>query len=92
MHAARRRALDAVLVWRLDRWGRSVADLLWTLRELEDLGVGCGSLTEALDLTTATCRAMAGRLAVFAACERDIIRERVRAGIAHARQQGKPHG
>jgi DNA invertase Pin-like site-specific DNA recombinase len=92
MHAARRRALDAVLVWRLDRWGRSVADLLWTLRELEDLGVGFVSLTEALDLTTPTGRAMAGLLAVFAEFEREILRERVRAGIAHARQHGKPHG
>jgi putative DNA-invertase from lambdoid prophage Rac len=92
MHAARRRAIDAVLVWRLDRWGRSVTDLLWSLRELEALGVGFVSLTEALDLTTPTGRAMAGLLAVFAEFEREILRERVRAGIAHARQQGKPHG
>jgi DNA invertase Pin-like site-specific DNA recombinase len=69
-----------------------VADLLWTLREIEDLGIGFGSLTEALDLTTPTGRALAGRLAVFAEFERDIVRERARAGIAHARQQGKPHG
>src|ERR1700682_6114268 len=50
--AARRRAIDCVLVWRLDRWGRSVADLLATLQELDHLGVGFVSLTEALDLTT----------------------------------------
>jgi DNA invertase Pin-like site-specific DNA recombinase len=47
--AARRREIDVVLVWRLDRWGRSVADLLATLQELEHLGVGFVSLTEALD-------------------------------------------
>jgi DNA invertase Pin-like site-specific DNA recombinase len=65
--AARRREIDVVLVWRLDRWGRSVTDLLATLQELEHLGVGFVSLTEALDLTTPAGRAMAGLLAVFAA-------------------------
>ena len=52
LQAARRREIDVVLVWRLDRWGRSVADLLATLQELDHLGVGFVSLTEALDLTT----------------------------------------
>jgi hypothetical protein len=47
MEAARRREIDVVLVWRLDRWGRSVTDLLATLQELEHLGVGFISLTEA---------------------------------------------
>ena len=55
--AARRREIDVVLVWRLDRWGRSVTDLLATLQELEHLGVGFVSLTEALDLTTPAGRA-----------------------------------
>jgi DNA invertase Pin-like site-specific DNA recombinase len=81
-----------VLVWRLDRWGRSVADLMVTLQELHELGVGFVSLTEAFDLTTPTGRAMAGLLTVFAEFEREILRERVRAGIAQARQRGKPHG
>ena len=96
LEAARRREIDVVLVWRLDRWGRSVTDLLATLQELEHLGVGFVSLTEALDLTTPAGRAMAGLLAVFAEFEREILRERVRAGLAHARQNGKsgpaPHG
>ena len=92
LEAARRREIDMVLVWRLDRWGRSVADLLATLQELEHLGVDFVSLTEALDLTTPTGRAMAGLLAVFAEFERDILRERVRAGLAHARQNGKRLG
>lgn len=86
--AARRREIDVVLVWRLDRWGRSVADLVSTLQELQHLGVGFVSLTEALDLTTPAGRAMAGLLAVFAEFEREILRERVRAGLDHARQQG----
>jgi putative DNA-invertase from lambdoid prophage Rac len=92
LQAARRRGIDVVLVWRLDRWGRSVTDLLTTLQELEHLDVGFVSLTEALDLTTPTGRAMAGLLAVFAEFEREILRERVRAGLAHARQNGKKLG
>jgi len=86
--AARRRDIDVVLVWRLDRWGRSVADLVSTLQELTALGVGFVSITEALDLTTPAGRAMAGLLSVFAEFERDIMKERVRAGLAHARLQG----
>ena len=92
LEAARRREIDVVLVWRLDRWGRSVTDLLATLQELEHLGVGFVSLTEALDLTTPAGRAMAGLLAVFAEFEREILRERVRAGLAHARQNGQRLG
>ena len=92
MDAARRREIDVVLVWRLDRWGRSVTDLLVTLQELEHLGVGFVSLTEALDLTTPSGRAMAGLLAIFAEFEREILRDRVRAGLAHARQNGKQLG
>ena len=92
LEAARRREIDVVLVWRLDRWGRSVTDLLATLQELEHLGVGFVSLTEALDLTTPAGRAMAGLLAVFAEFEREILRERTRAGLAQARQNGKRLG
>jgi DNA invertase Pin-like site-specific DNA recombinase len=92
LEAARRREIDGVLVWRLDRWGRSVTDLLATLQELEHLGVGFVSLTEALDLTTPAGRAMAAMLAVFAAFEREVLQERTRAGMAHARQNGKRLG
>jgi putative DNA-invertase from lambdoid prophage Rac len=92
LEAARRREIDVVLVWRLDRWGRSVTDLLATLQELEHLGVGFVSLTEALDLTTPAGRAMAGLLAVFAEFDREILRERVRAALAHARQNGQRLG
>ena len=90
--AARRRELDCVLVWRLDRWGRSLVDLVNTLQELTALEVGFVSLSEALDLTTPSGRALAGMLAVFAEFERDILRDRVKAGIDQARKDGKPHG
>jgi len=57
LEAARRREIDVVLVWRLDRWGRSLADLVATLQELSHPGVGPVSLTETLDLTTPVRRA-----------------------------------
>ena len=53
LKAARRRELDIIVVWRLDRWGRSLLDLIGSLQELNELGVGFVSLSEALDLTTA---------------------------------------
>ena len=56
------------------------------------LQVGFVSLGEALDLTTPSGRALAGMLAVFAEFERDILRDRVNAGIAQARKEGRPHG
>ena len=70
MDSARRREIDIVLVWRLDRWGRSVAELFATWQELTALGIGFVSVTEVLDLTTPAGRAMAGLLSVFAECER----------------------
>jgi putative DNA-invertase from lambdoid prophage Rac len=92
LKAARRREVDVIIVWRLDRWGRSLADLVTTLKELSDLGVGFVSLTEAIDLTTPSGRALAGMLAVFAEFERDILTERVKAGIAQSRDKGVQHG
>ena len=89
---ARRREIDFFLVWRLDRWRRSALDLVNTLQELNALDVGFVSLCEALDLTTPSGRALAGMLAVFAEFERDILRDRVKAGIDQARKDGKPHG
>jgi putative DNA-invertase from lambdoid prophage Rac len=81
-----------ILVWKLDRWGRSLVDLMMTLHELTALGVGFVSLTEALDLTTPAGHAFAGFLVVFAEFERDLIRERIKAGITDARKRGKAHG
>ncbi len=92
LRAARRREIDVIVVWRLDRWGRSLVDLVSTLQEVTALKVGFVSLSEALDLTTPAGRAFAGMLAVFAEFERDILRDRVKAGIAQARKDGRPHG
>jgi putative DNA-invertase from lambdoid prophage Rac len=82
LRAARRRAIETIVVWRLDRWGRSLVDLVTTLQELVALKVGFVSLSEALDLTTPSGRAFAGMLAVFAEFERDILRDRVKAPIS----------
>ncbi|TBR17823.1 MAG: recombinase family protein [Chitinophagaceae bacterium] len=60
------------------------------MHELQELGVGFLSLHDAFDLTTPTGRAMAGLLAIFAQCERERLRERVKAGIAQARRHGRP--
>ena len=65
--AARRRGIDCVLVWRLDRWGRSLVDLMNSLQELTALDIAFVSLSEALDLTTPSGRALAGMLGVCAA-------------------------
>lgn len=88
VRAARRKEIDVVLVWRLDRWGRSVADLAVTMKELHQLGIAFVSLTEAIDLTTPSGRAMAGLLAVFAEFEQEVRSERILAGIAEARAKG----
>jgi putative DNA-invertase from lambdoid prophage Rac len=63
-----------------------------TLQELTELSVDFLSLTEALDLTTPAGRGMAGLLSVFSQFEREIMRERIRAGLSYARLQGKRLG
>ena len=85
---ARKREIDIVIVWKLDRWGRSTSDVVSSLEELRELNVKFVSITEALDFTTAIGRAMSGLLSVFAEFERELIRERVMAGLEQARSRG----
>lgn len=85
---ARKREIDIIIVWKLDRWGRSTSDVVSTLEELRELSVKFVSITEALDFSTAMGRAMSGLLSVFAEFERELIRERVKAGIDQARSRG----
>jgi DNA invertase Pin-like site-specific DNA recombinase len=89
---ARRGKVDVVLVWRLDRWGRSLHDVVISLQELAAAGVSFVSITESLDLTTPIGKAMTGMIAVFAEFERAILRERVLAGMAAAKKKGKIFG
>lgn len=83
---------DTLVVWRLDRLGRSTSHLLQTVSELGDRGVGFCSLTEAIDTDTPAGRLMLGVLASLAAFERDLLRERTLAGLAAARARGKVGG
>jgi putative DNA-invertase from lambdoid prophage Rac len=92
MKAARARTIDVIAVAKLDRWGRSTRDLVNTLAELTDLGVGLVSVGEGFDLTTAAGKMMAGMLGVLAAFERDLIIERVSSGMNHAKKHGTRSG
>ena len=85
---ARRRRIDAVICWRLDRLGRSLKHLVVMLDELQSLGVGFVSLNEGIDATTAAGRLQMAVLAAIAAFERDRIVERVKAGLDRAKAQG----
>ena len=90
--AARRRQIDVVVVWRLDRLGRSLRHLIWLLDELAALGVAFVSLGEGIDTSTPAGRLQLHVLGAIAEFERERIRERVRAGLVRARKQGKRLG
>jgi DNA invertase Pin-like site-specific DNA recombinase len=92
MNDARKRRFDAVLVWKLDRWGRSLKHLVTSIAELEGLGVAFISYKENLDLSTPSGRLMFNVIAAMAEFERDMIRERTIAGVRHARSKGKVLG
>ena len=85
---ARKRRIDGILVWKLDRFGRSLRSLLNMLEELKSLGVTFISYTENLDFGTPTGRAMASLIGIFGEFERDLIRERVKAGLQNAKAKG----
>ena len=84
-----RRRCDAVLVWKLDRWGRSLRHLVNSLAELEARGVAFVSLRDNLDLSTPAGRLMFQVIGAMAEFERALIQERVRAGMRNARAKGK---
>ena len=92
MQGARKRLFDAVVVWKFDRFGRSLKHLLDSLEEFHALGIDFISLTEGIDTTTPTGQLLFGIFGAVAQFERELIVERVRAGIAHARSLGKQIG
>lgn len=83
---------DTVAVWRIDRLGRSLIDVLNTVNLLRDKGVKIRSLSDGIDPETTSGRLMLGMLATLAEYERELIVERVNAGIAAAKQSGTRFG
>lgn len=79
---------DTVVVWRLDRLGRSMAHLVTTIDNLAARGVGFISLTEGVDTTSASGRLVLGVFAALSEFERELVRERTNAGLAAARERG----
>jgi DNA invertase Pin-like site-specific DNA recombinase len=92
MADAHRRKFDAVLVWKLDRFGRSLRHLVNALAELEARGVAFISLRDNLDLSTPSGRLMFQIIGAMAEFERSLIQERVKAGLRNARAKGKRLG
>lgn len=88
MELVRRRKCDVVLVYKFDRFARSLRHLLQALEEFDALGVRFVSLHDNFDTTTPSGRLMFQIVGAFAEFEREIIRQRVRSGVAHARAQG----
>jgi putative DNA-invertase from lambdoid prophage Rac len=92
MAAAETHEFDALLVWRLDRLGRSLKNLVVTLDHLDKIGVGLISLKEHLDLTTPAGRLQFHIISAMAQFEKELMRERTVAGLAAARAKGKRLG
>ena len=80
---------DSLVVWRLDRLGRSLKDLIERLTELHNRNIGFKSLTESIDTTTSGGKLIFHIFGALAEFERDIIRERTNAGLTAARARGK---
>src|SRR5215210_753957 len=83
---------DTLVVWRLDRLGRSLRHLIDTVTDLQDKGVGFRSLTESIDTTTSSGKLVFHIFGALAEFERDLIRERTSAGLLAARARGRTGG
>ena len=81
-----------MLAWKLDRLFRSLKDLVITLQDLSELGVDFISLKDNIDMTTSSGRLLTHLLGAFAEFEASLIRERVKAGLAHAKSKGQRLG
>lgn len=92
MELARKRLIDNIVVWKLDRFGRSLKHLVLTIDELNSLGVSFISYMEQIDFSTSVGKLMFHIIAAMAEFERELIRERVKAGLDNARKKGKRLG
>ena len=88
LKAATRREFDLIAAWSVDRLGRSLQDLVGTLSELNSLGIDLYLHQQAINTITPAGKALFQMMGVFAEFEREIIRERVRAGLARAKANG----
>jgi len=84
--------INGVAFWSLDRWGRSMSELVFEIEEFSQKNYLLYSMKETLDITTASGRSFAYSMSIFANYEREIIRERTFLGLARARSQGKIGG
>lgn len=92
MRDVRAGKVAAVVVWKFDRFARSLPQLLHALREFKERGVDFSSVTESIDTTTPMGEMLFSIIGAFAQFERSVIRERVKAGLANARAMGKTLG
>lgn len=83
---------DTLIVWKLDRLGRSLPELLWLVERLRERGIGLRSLTEVIDTTTAQGELVFSLFAALAQFERALIVERINAGLEAARSRGRRGG
>ena len=89
---ARRKKFNAVLVWKLDRLGRSLQHLIQTIKEWENQGIDFISMTQGFDTTTKEGKLFFHIFGAIAEFEREIIRERILLGLERRRKEGKPLG
>lgn len=92
LHRLRKKELDGVLIYKLDRWARSSYELLNEIEELHNKGILFISLTDNIDLSTSTGKLQFQILSAFAEFERNLIRERTLEGLNRAKKQGKTLG
>lgn len=94
MAAARTRKIDAIITWKIDRWGRSMPHFVASVQELRSLGVRFIAVTQAIDTdeSNPAAKLMLNMLAAFSEFERELIVERTRAGLARARREGRIGG
>ena len=92
MDDAKKRKIDCIVVWKLDRWGRSLKHLINSLSELQALGVSFVSYQENIDLSTPAGKMMFHVVGAMAEFERSLIVERVRAGMHIAKLRGQQIG
>lgn len=92
MNEAKKRKFDVLLVWKLDRLSRSMKDLVMVLNELGDLGIDFVSYDNNLDTSTPTGKLVFHVIGAVAEFEKDIIKERVKAGLENAKRKGKKLG